>query len=463
MNCKWNVTFRKADITVRRGKAGPGVVLSVATATGPGQNRWEPIMEVLVRTIPISALLLLGAVLVPRCGALAQSAVRRVTMAEAIEAFGSGSLALRIARAEADEAVGLARQYRSYANPAFSLVHEALGSSEDNYWETIAGVSQQVEWPRRTASRSRVAAHTADVAGARFRADSLRLAFEVRRAWVTAWLAEKTEETRREAAEVMRTVAEAADRRLEAGDISLYEARRLGLELVRAEREVSESELETRTARRTLAVLIAPGVGVHEVGPAAEVSGLPPMITYQAALAALDGRPDLEAAASDLDAAKARSRVALDTWVPDPTLSLGYKNQRDGFSGAALSVGLPMPVFDWGAGTRQGAVAREGAAAHGFVLTRRLAEIDLMGVSDRFTTRRAHLESTGDELLAQADFVLRTARIAHGEGRMSQVELLDAAATYRDTRIDALSLRAATWIAYYDLLRAMARAPGEES
>ncbi len=416
-----------------------------------------------MRAIPILAILVLGAVLFPYEGALAQSAVRRVTMAEAIEAFGSSSLALRTARAEADEAVGLARQYRSYANPAFSLVHESLGGSENEYWETIAGVSQRVEWPRLTASRSRVAAHMVNVAAARFRADSVRLAFEVREAYVTAWLAEKTEETRREDADVIRMVAAAADTRLEAGDISRYEARRLRLLAAEAEREVSDAAIEARAARRKLALLIAPDAGLHEAGPAVELTGLPPVIAPEAALAALGERPDLEAASRDLDAARARSQVAMAAWVPGPTLSLGYKDQRGGLSGAALSVDVPMPVFDRGAGDRYGASARARAAAHGLELARRLAEIDLMTAADRYASNRANLAAMGDDLLAHADFVLSAARVAYAEGQMNQTDLVDAANAYQDARISAFSLRAAAWIAYYDLLRAMAQAPGEES
>lgn len=416
-----------------------------------------------MRAISTTAILLVGAVLVPCDGALGQGAVRRVTMAEAIEAFGTGSLALRIARAEADEAVGLARQSRSYANPAFTLVHESLGSPDSEYWETIAGVAQRVEWPGRTSSRSRLAAHTSALAAARFRADSVRLAFEVREAYVTAWLAERTEETRRKDADVIRMVSAAAEMRFEAGDISRYEARRLRLLVAEAEREVSEAAIEARAARRRLAVLIAPDAGAHEAGPAVDLTGLPPVIAPEAALAELGGRPDLEAAARDLDAAKARSRVAMAAWVPDPTLSLGYKNQRGGLSGAALSVDVPMPVFDRGAGGRHGAGAGERAAEYRLELARRFAEIDLMAAADRYASYRASLAATGDDLLAHADFVLSTARVAYTEGQMGQTDLLDAADAYRDARIGAFSLRAKTWIAYYDLLRAMARAPGEGS
>lgn len=416
-----------------------------------------------MRRTPTSAIVLAVAVAVaaPCRGVLAQSGIHRVTMAEALDAFASNSLELRIARAEAEAAIGTARQYRSYANPAFSLVHESLGSSGDSYRETIAGIAQRVEWPGRTAARSGVATHAIDGASARFRADSVRLAFQVREAYVAAWLAEEKEGTTREAEAVIRLVAEAARQRLEAGDISRYEAQRFELELVRAEREVAETALEARTARRMLAVLVSPETGVDEAGPAEAIAGLPPAITPASAVAALGRRPDLEAAARDLDAARARSNVAMTTWLPDPTLSLGFKDQTDGLSGAALSVNLPVPVFDRGIGQRYGAAARETAAAHRLELARRLAEIDLIAAADRYTSTRAQVEAAGEDPLADADFLLRTARTLYTEGEIGQLELLDAAAVFRDARIATLSLRGATWIAYYDLLRAMARAPDD--
>ena len=414
-----------------------------------------------MRSIRGAAILVLGSVLAAPGGALCQSEVRRVTLDEALAAFAQNSLALRIARSEADETTGIARQYQSYANPAFSLVREDLGHAGEAYWETTAGVSQRVEWPGRTTARGRVAALTIEAAGARFRADSLRLAFAVREAYVRAWLAEETEQTEVRVAAVIRVVAEAAQARLAEGDISAYEARRLRLERVRARQEVAEAGLEARAARRTLAALVAPEDAVREVGPSEGMAGLPPVVTTEVALEALSQRPDLEAAARDLDVARALSEVAATGWVPDPTLGFGYKDQADGFSGAALSVSLPLPVFNQGAGTRRGAAARASAATSRLDLRRKHAEIDLVSASDRYNSARARLLAAGDDLLADGDALLAAARAAYAEGEMTLVELLDAASAFRDARVTALSLRNATWVAYYNLLRAMGRTPGE--
>lgn len=416
-----------------------------------------------MRLIRMTAMLAAVGAFVPCGHALGQDGVRRLTLAEALQGFSENSLALSIVRSESEEAGWMARQLRAYANPAFSLVREDLGHSGEDYWETTAGIVQRVEWPGQTSARTRVADHAIGAAAARLRADSILLAFEVREAYVRAWFAEQAEEAVGMATEVIRTVAEAAAHRLEAGDISDYEARRLRLERGRAERELADRGLRARSARRSLAALITAETGTGEVGPAAAIEGLPPVVTADQASEALAGRPDLEAAQRDLDAARARSAVASTEWVPDPTLSLGYKDQADGFSGAAMTLNLPLPLFDRGAGTRQGAVARESTAAYRLDLSWSLAEIDLRSTLDRYVSARTRLDIGGDALLADAEALLATATTAYAEGEMTLLELLDAAGTFRDARLSALSLRSAAWIAYYDLLRAMGDSPEGEN
>ena len=92
-------------------------------------------------------------------------------------------------------------------------------------------------------------------------------------------------------------------------------------------------------------------------------------------------------------------------------------------------------------------------------LTRRLAEIDLRAASDRYASTRSRLEAAGDLMLVEAEALLATAQAAYLEGAMTLLELLDAARAFRDARLSALSLRSATWIAYYDLIRAMGSDP----
>ncbi len=408
------------------------------------------------------ALLGLGALLLLPQAALGQEAVRRVSLAEAIEAFAENSLALRIARSEAAGIAGAARQSRAWFNPSLSVRRDALDRGADEYREDNLVLSQPLEWPGRTAARYRAAAHTIGASAARFRADSIQLAFEVREAWALAWFAEAAEVTVRRAASVIREVAEDAEIRLEEGDISAYEARRLRLERVQAEQDVADAELRARDARRRLAALVLPGADHAEIGPSAGLEGVPPPVTREDALGALPERPDLEAALRDLDAAQSELSVANSRWIPNPTVGIGYRSQLDGFEGVSLGVDLPLPFFDRGGGARQEADARSAAAAHRLNLRRRLAENDLLMASDRYASSRARLETAADGLLADGDALLASATAAYGEDEMSLLELLDAANAFRNARLSALSMRSVAWIDYYDLLRAMARAPEGE-
>ena len=392
-----------------------------------------------------------------------QDGVPRVTLEEALDAFAANSLALRIARAEAAEIAGRARQSRSYANPAISLLREDLSRSGEDYWETTAGLMQRIEWPGRTAARGVAARHTITGAGARFRADSLQLVFVVREAYVGAWLAEEVEQTIGQAAEMIQVVTRAAEQRLEAGDISGYETRRLRLGRIQAEKDEGDAELRTRAARRLLASLVLPEVSLHELGPADAIVGVPPAIASGTALDALPRRPDLEAAARELDAARAGHRVATLGWVPDPTLNLAYKEHADGFKGATVGVDLPLPIFNRSGGARDEAAARESAALSSLDLLRRQAELDLVDASDRYSVARERLEGTGEGIMAEAEVLLSAARVAYDEGEMTLVEFLDATGAFRDARLSALTLRAEAWLAYYNLLRAMGGAAGEES
>ena len=392
-----------------------------------------------------------------------QDDVPRVTLAEALEAFGENSPALRIARAEAAGVAGRARQSRSYGNPAFSFLREDLSRSGEDYWEATAGLMQRIEWPGRTVARGVAARHTITGAEARFRADSLQLVFAVREAYVRAWLAEEAERTIGQAAEMIQVVARAAEQRLEAGDISGYETRRLRLGRIQAEKDEADAELRSRAARRLLASLVLPEVSLHELGPADAIIGVPPAIASGSALDALYRRPDLEAAARELDAARAQHRVANLEWVPDPTLSLAYKEHADGFRGATLGVDLPLPIFNRAAGAREEAAARESAATSGLDLLRRQAERDLVDASDRYSVARERLEVTGDGIMSEAEVLLSAASVAYDEGEMTLVEFLDATGAFRDARLSALTLRAEAWIAYYNLVRAMGGGPAEES
>lgn len=390
-----------------------------------------------------------------------QEPVRRVSMREALDLFAQHSLALRIARSEADEARGEARQTRAYFNPAAFVVREDLSAGEDHYWETTLGLEQRLEWPGRTAARGRAAGRKIEATEAAFVADSIRLAFDVRRAYAEAWRAEETERSLALAAGTIRQVTAAAERRYDEGDLSGYELRRLRLERTRTEDALASARLEARTARRALATLVLPEVEVAEVGPAEPLEGRPPEIDRDAALAAVLARPDIEAARNSALSAEAAASAASQAWIPSPVLRVGYKEQADGFTGPAIDLALSLPLFDRRGGEAQAAAARRTAASGRFDLRRREARNDLISALDRYASARERMDAQAEGLLDQAGDLLEIARVAYTEGELGLVEMLDAAEAFRAARSRVVELTAETWIAFYEVARATGRRPEE--
>jgi cobalt-zinc-cadmium efflux system outer membrane protein len=88
-------------------------------------------------------------------------------------------------------------------------------------------------------------------------------------------------------------------------------------------------------------------------------------------------------------------------------------------------------------------------------LTRRQLVNDILQAIDAYETLRRRSELLIVDRGAQDRDLLDIAITAYGEGEMELVELLDAAEALHEARAAEARLRAARWIAYFDLERAL--------
>ena len=187
-----------------------------------------------IRTLTLSAVLGLWATAV-----VAQSPVRRVSLDEALRLFAANNLDLRVARLETAMLGGVARQAGAFANPTLSVTHEPLSGGASDYSESYVNLSQTLELPGQRSARVQEAEWALRAAHARVRADSARLAFEVKRAYLEAALAEEQLAVTERVAGVFREAARSAAVREERGDISRYDLQRILVERARYENLVA--------------------------------------------------------------------------------------------------------------------------------------------------------------------------------------------------------------------------------
>lgn len=416
---------------------------------------------------PIRIILLLAAVSPWPIDMGAQETMMRVSLDEALRLFSENNLELRLARSREAEAKGLARQARAFPNPIVDLTREPLSRGDQNSSETYLSLSQRFEVSGERGARGEAADWLLLAAEALVRADSARLAFAVKRAFVEAAVAEDHVAVTEQAVEVFRQGERNAAVREAEGDISVYDLQRLSIERMRYENLVAEADLAASAARRELALLILPDADGSsetarpEIGPGEGIETLPsePVVdiafeTFEFFERAVARRPEVEAADAEILAAQANQRVARAVRIPDITATGGYKRQSDGFSGAFLGLSVPLPLFDRRSGDIEATGARVRAAEERGVLTRRRIEADLRNAIESYRSLRDRSTFLEGNRPAGSPNILEIAQVAYNAGEMTLVELLDAADALRGARMAEARLGADLRIAFYDLERA---------
>lgn len=386
-----------------------------------------------------------------------QQETREVSLDEALRLFAANNLQLHIARSRAAESSGLARQAGAFPNPSVSATHEPLSGDGRSYSESYLNLSQRFELPGQRGARVDAGRQAARAASLLLRADSVGLAFDVKRAFVEARLASERLEVVERVTEVFRQAARAAEERYASGDLSAYHLRRMQVERARYETLHGDVQLELGERERALALLVAPDDPAGQLAAAPLPSDAPPGVDV-AVLAnpSPDGRPEVEAAAAEVEAAAARSRLARAERMPDVTATGGFKRQSDGLTGVFLGLSLPVPLFDRGGGALQAADAGTGAAEERLALVRREVWNDARRAGEAYRTllQRAALLSEDASVTIGGD-LLEIASVSYGEGEMELIELLDAADAYQQAVTAEARRRGELWTAYFDLERAL--------
>jgi len=408
-------------------------------------------------------LLLLVSLTCMPAGATAQE-VRRVSMGEALQLFAANNLEIRLARSRRAEAAGVARQSRAYPNPTSSFTREFLSRDGDDYSETYLNFSQPIELPFERSARVAVADRSLEAADAELRADSVRLAFTVKRSFVQATVAEDLLVLAERVMAVFRQAASSAANREAEGDISRYDLMRIRVERSRYENLLADAELDLSSERRRLALLILPDGDQDRVAPTGGLSRSPPELQLdRIAVGAVSRRQEVAAARAEVAAAAAGLRLSRAARLPDVTAMGGLKRQSDSFDGAFFGLSIPLPLFNRNSGTVEIASVRVGAADSRLALIERQVEMDQRLAIETYGSLRDRTAFFGEDQVGDGLDLLEIAQVAYESGEMELLDLMDAAEALWNARTAELRLIAGLWTAYYDLERALAGLDAEPS
>ena len=371
--------------------------------------------------------------------AAAQANARRVSpvLVAAREAIGS--------------AAGWERQAGAFPNPTLTYGYEETSKGGRKNSEHIALIEQPLEIGGQRAARRKAARLRREAAEARLQEAETQLDFDVARAFALALAADKRAEYATQAVDAFLAAQEISRRRLNEGDVSGYENRRLGLEAARYLGLRAEAMLKRRKARLALGALLAPsGEAVSAIEtPLAHPFRIDRLDASLEDLRdlALQKRAELRALELETQASMADVTLVSRSRIPTPIAGAGFKTERSAgesgtFDGFVAGLSVPIPLWN----RSGGAVAAEEAEARGrkaelHALRRRLA-VEVEEAWTALRTSAEQLDAIRPHLGSELETAVTAARTAYAEGEISLVEWLDAVRAYNEAQSTFAVLKA---------------------
>jgi len=267
------------------------------------------------------------------------------------------------------------------------------------------------------------------------------LLFNLRSAFVDTLQAEAVLDVARENLSYYDHLLDVSRDRLRAGDIAQIDLDRLELQRVQYESDLQTADVNLRTAKIQLLLLLNEHTPVEQF----DVTGtfdfndqIEPLDDFRKI--AMDERPDLKLAIQAVDKAKTDHRLAQANGSTDPTfgLDVGRNPPTDQYFG--VSVNLPLRIFD----RNQGEKRRTQLEIDRSQRLLEAAQVQVLSdVDSAYATLKSNLallRPYKQKYLQQAIRVRDTVAFAYQHGGASLLDFLNAQSEYRSVQLGYVNL-----------------------
>jgi outer membrane protein, heavy metal efflux system len=338
-------------------------------------------------------------------------------------------------------------------NPDFSFASDGTQLTRYNgVWRPFAGtqfttsLSYLHERQNKRELRRDSARESTAIAESTYRDQQRGLLFNLRTAFVQTLQAKAVLENGKENLAYWDRELAVNRNRLNAGDLALIDMSRMELQRVQFEADFETAVVNLRTAKTQLLLLLNERTPIEQFdvsGPFDFVEELPGLEQFRKE--ALEARPDLQAAARNVDLARINHQLAIANASTDPTFSgwwthnPSFNNPYD-YNTVGASVSIPLRIFD----RNQGEKARTQIDIGRNERLRDATEAQVFSdVDSAYYTLVQNLNLLRPyktKYLPLALDVRNRMTVAYQNGGASLLDFLDAEKSYRDTRLAYLNL-----------------------
>lgn len=308
-------------------------------------------------------------------------------------------------------------------------------------------LSYTVERGGKREKRVVVAKDNTDAAAQTVSDNERTLRFQVAQAFINLVLAKSVLQFAKEDLANFTNVVDLNRARLTAGDLAEGDYLKLSLQKLQFEQDVSTSDLAVVQARATLRQLL----GYESVAENFDVTGTLEhkkqlLILVDLNRQALENRPDLQAAKTNVKLANDTVSLAFGNRAKDWTFSGDYTNQG-ATNGIGASFSIDLPIHD----RNQGEIARSQAAVKQAAESQSSTEVtvrtDVVNAYYGFKTSDEVVGLYEGGYLNQATQSRDISNYAYQRGAATILDVLDAERSYRSTQLAYRQALAAYMIA----------------
>lgn len=229
--------------------------------------------------------------------------------------------------------------------------------------------------------------------------------------------------------------------RFKAGAIARVDLDRLELQRVQYESDLQTADVNLRTAKIQLLMLLDDRMPVEQfdvAGPFDFAEKISPLDDVRQT--ALDTRPDLKAAVQSVDKAKTDHKLAVANGSTDPTFSfdVGRNPPIDQYFGVGVSI--PLRIFDRNQGEKQRTQLDIDRTDRLMEATKAQVFNDVDSAYATVTSAVILLKPYKAKYLDQALRVRDTIAFSYEHGAASLLDFLNAQADYRSVQVNYLNL-----------------------
>ena len=338
-------------------------------------------------------------------------------------------------------------------NPTFNLSADGTQIAPDNgVWQPLKGtyvvptVSYLHERDRKRELRLQSAQVGTRIAASQHDDLKRTLEFTLHTAFINTLQAKAILELARADLDYYDHIIQISRDRFRAGDIAQVDLDRIELLRVQYETEIQSASVNLRTAKIQLLQLLNDRTPVEKFdveGPFDFSESLKPLDDFRQA--ALDARPDLQAALEAIQQSETNHKLAIANGSTDPTFSGWYtynssNNNPNGTQTLGAGVNIPLRIFDRNQGEKQRTLIDIDKSKQASEATRAQVFSDVDSAYAQVESSLALLKPYKAKYKTQATRVRDTVTYSYQQGGASLIDMLNAQSDYRMVQLAYLQL-----------------------